>query len=76
MFTEGRENRELVSFFPLPPLYEFKSNSEDRYLAHSSPPLHTGLVNYPAPSRERKSSSFEFPKIVKGRNMLSNHKSS
>ena len=45
------KNRELVSFFPLPSFYKFKSNSEDRYLAHSSPPLHTGLVNYPAPSR-------------------------
>lgn len=35
------------------------------YLAHSFPPLHTGLVNYPAPIRRgrKKITDFQFPKL-------------
>lgn len=39
------------------------------YLAHSSPPLHTGLVNYPAPIRRgRQNYKFSVSRVIsKGR---------
>lgn len=65
MFTRGREKENWLVFFLLPSFYKFESNSEDRYLARSSPPLHTGLVNYPTPSRTgEKIVSFQFPKLL------------
>lgn len=37
------------------------------YLAHSFPPLHTGLVNYPAPIRRgREIQIFSFPTYYQG----------
>lgn len=41
------------------------------YLAHSFPPLHTGLVNYPAPiGRGEKITDFQFPKVLRGQKCL------
>lgn len=46
------------------------------YLAHSFPPLHTVLVNYPAPIRRgRENYTFSVSQVIsKGRNMFENHK--
>lgn len=71
----GEERKRIGQFsFCFLPFINLKAiQKTGRYLARSSPPLHTGLVNYPTPSRTgRENCKFSVSQVInQGRNICS-----